>query len=181
MPRCGALTKGMDSGTLGPPAILRRSFLKGELQQPPQRPTPLLKPALQRLKESVKDGSYHLPRGQTTPLHRAQPSHSPGWASWLFRRSPKRLPNAVTILSRDLYQVYPSVTMAVCYRGHIFCFQKGNKQDSKIETLFCLKAVSYECYETQCQGRGLRYKKFIPSPIPSDTLGSSRPWKVPSS
>lgn len=134
MPRCGALTKGMDSGTLGPPAILRRSFLKGELQQPPQRPTPLLKPALQRLKESVKDGSYHLPRGQTTPLHRAQPSHSPGWASWLFRRSPKRLPNAVTILSRDLYQVYPSVTMAVCYRGHIFCFQKGNKQDSKIET-----------------------------------------------
>lgn len=92
MPRCGTLTKGMDSGTLGPPAILRRSFLKGELQQPLQRSTPLLKPALQRLKESMKDRSYHLPRGQTAPLHRSQPSYSLGWASWLFRRSPKRLP-----------------------------------------------------------------------------------------
>lgn len=30
-----------------------------------------------------------------------------------------------------------SVTTAMCHRGHIFCFQKGNKQGSKIDTTMC--------------------------------------------
>lgn len=37
----------------------------------------------------------------------------------------------VTILIRDLYQASHSVKMAVCHRGHAFCFQKGNKGAQK--------------------------------------------------
>lgn len=62
----------------------------------------------------MKDGAYHLSRCQAILLRKAQPSYALSWVSWLFRRSPKSLSKAVTILTRDLYQVVP-----FSHNGHV--------------------------------------------------------------
>lgn len=75
-------------------------------------------------------------------LHSTELSYSLGWASWLFRRSPKRLPNAVSILTRDLYQVYP-----LSHNGHVL--QRSHLLPPKRKQTGFKNRSTTMCYETQ--------------------------------
>lgn len=73
IPRCGAQTKGMDSGILGLTAIPRCIFLKEALPWQLQQSTPLLKACSSETQGLHEGWIHHLSRCQAIPLHRARP------------------------------------------------------------------------------------------------------------